>query len=195
MSETDAPFTVFLDRDGVFNVHRLPGILRWHDFEWLPGVKDAFAKLNRPDVQTSLCTNQPMVGLLLATPGMVRNVNGTMQQHLADSGGRLDHVEAAFAPTWLSHRRRKPRPGMLEDAAAWFAENMRPVDKSRAVMIGDTTKDIQAAAAFGIPGIQLTTTYDEATCRRKAEAAGVEPVAYMDGLPSAVDWILDKLAA
>lgn len=193
MTAADAPFTVFLDRDGVFDVHRLPGVLRWHDFEWLPGVKEAFARLNRPDVQTCLCTNQPQVGHLLATPGMVRHVNAMMQQGLEAAGGRLDRVEASYSPVWFPHRRRKPRPGMLEDGAKWLARERRPVDRSRAVMIGDTTKDIQAAAAFGVPGIQLTTTHDEAYLRARAEAVGVEPVAYMSGLPEAVDWILERI--
>lgn len=193
MSGDSAPFTVFLDRDGVFDVMRMPGVLRWHDFEWLPGVKEAFAKLNRPDVQTCLVTNQPMVGHLMATPGMVHHVNGMMQEQLEAAGGRLDHIEAAFSPTFFPHRRRKPRPGMLEDGAKWFADHGTPVDKSRAVMIGDTTKDIQAATAFAIPGIQLTTTLDEATLRKKAVAVAVEPVAYLSGLPAAVDWILENL--
>ena len=186
----DAPFTVFLDRDGVFDVHKLPGVLRWHEFEWLPGVKEAFAKLNRPDVQTCLCTNQPMVGLLLATPGMVRNVNARMKDDLEAAGGRMDRMEAAYAPVWMPHRRRKPRPGMLEDGAKALPG---PVDKKRAVMIGDTTKDILAANAFGIPGIQLTTTYDEATLRAKAESRGAVVEAYLPGLPEAVDWVLERL--
>lgn len=193
MASEASPFTVFLDRDGVFDVHKLPGVLRWHEFEWLPGVKEAFARLNRPDVQTCLVTNQPMVGHLMATPGMVRHVNMKMREELHAVGGRLDRVEAAYSPVWFPHRRRKPRPGMLEDGAKWLAANRAPVDKSRAVMIGDTTKDIQAADAYGIPGIQLTTTHNEATLRTKAAAQGVEPVAYLPGLPEAVDWILARM--
>ncbi len=190
---TKAPFTVFLDRDGVFDVHRIPGVLRWHDFEWLPGVRQAFAKLNRPDVQTCLVTNQPMVGHLMATPGMVRHVNAMMRNELEAAGGRMDRMEAAYSPVCFPHRRRKPRPGMLEDGAKWLAQHLAPVDKSRAVMIGDTTKDIQAAEAFGIPGIQLTTTHDEEYLRAKAADKGVNPVAYLPGLPEAVEWILARL--
>ncbi len=182
-------FTVFLDRDGVFCRLRIPGTTRWNDFEWLPGVKEAFAKLNRPDVQTCLCTNQPMVGLLLATPGQVRHVNGRMKEELEAAGGRMDNMEAAFAPTWLPHRRRKPRPGMLEDGAAKLPH---AVDKTRAVMIGDTLKDAQAAAAFGIPAILLATTYTEEQLRAKMADKGVEATVLAD-LPAAVDWILERL--
>ncbi|MGB1697697.1 MAG: HAD-IIIA family hydrolase [Thermoplasmatota archaeon] len=184
-----AKFTVFLDRDGVFNVLKLPGIRYVRDLEWLPGAKEAFAKLNRGDVQTALCTNQPTVGLLLSTPGMIHRVNGHLKAELEAAGGELPVVEAAFSPTWFPHRRRKPRPGMLEDAAAKLGH----VDKSRAVMIGDTIKDLQAATAFGIPGILLATTYTEEQLRAKAEAKGVVPEAILPGLPEAVEWVLKQL--
>lgn len=188
-----APFTVFLDRDGVFNKLRLPGVTRWNDVEFLPGVHDAFARLNRDDVQTCLCTNQPMVGHLMATPGMIRHVNGRLQESLAVAGGRLDRMEAAYSPVWFPHRRRKPRPGMLEDGRAWFEEHGATVDKSRAVMVGDTVKDLQAATAFGIPGILLATTHTESELREKAARKGVVPEAVLDGLPAAVDWVLARL--
>lgn len=184
-----AKFTVFLDRDGVFNKLDLPGVTKVSKFQWLPGAPEAFALLNRPDVQTTLCTNQPTVGMLMATVGMIRTVNRHLVEGLEEAGGRLDNVEASFAPVWLKHRRRKPRPGMLEDAAVKLGH----VDKSRAVMIGDTIKDLQAATAFGIPGILLATTYTEEELRAKAAAKGVVPEAILRGLPDAVDWVLKQL--
>jgi D-glycero-D-manno-heptose 1,7-bisphosphate phosphatase len=186
---SDGKFTVFLDRDGVFNKLKLPGIRHVRDFEWLPGAQTEFAKLNRPDVQTTLCTNQPTVGLLMSTPGMIHKVNNHLVAGLRAAGGRLDNVEAAFSPTWFPHRRRKPRPGMLADAAGKFGN----VDKSRAVMIGDTIKDLQAATAFGIPCLLLATTYTEAELVTKSQAAGVRAEAILPGLPAAVEWILSKL--
>jgi D-glycero-D-manno-heptose 1,7-bisphosphate phosphatase len=180
-------FTVFLDRDGVFDVHKLPGVLKVADFDWLPGVKEAFAKLNHPDVQTCLCTNQPMVGHFMATPRMIANVNAHLVAGLHAAGGRMDNVEAAFSPVWFPHRRRKPRPGMLVDGAKKLAN---PVDKSRAVMIGDTLKDAQAANAYGCQAILLRTTH--ADIADKAAAAGVTALV-MDDLPAAVDWILRQI--
>lgn len=191
-------FTVFLDRDGVFNVHSERGILHPDRLHWLPGAREAFARLNRDDVQTSLCTNQPRVGALTATPGMVHRTNRHLRTGLAAAGGRLDHMEAAFAPPWWPQRRRKPRPGMLEDAAAWFAATAQraagftPVDKARAVMIGDKPKDAQAGNAFGVPAILLATTYD----RQKLDAAitrhGLNAV-IADDLDGAVDIVLGRL--
>lgn len=184
------PFTVFLDRDGVFNVNPTLGIRFYRNLHWLPGAKEAFARLNRPGIQTSLATNQPWVGLLTATPGMMRRLHVRFKAELESHGGRLDHMEMAFAPPFIGHRRNKPRPGMLEDGAAAFASEGRFVDKERAVMVGDKVKDAQAAAGFGIPCILLATTYDAATLEAQARAGNVPYAAIVPDLGAAVDLIL-----
>ncbi len=181
-----APFTVFLDRDGVFNRHPAIGVRSWKKFHWLPGVREAFARLNRPDVQTCLCTNQPAVGFLLNSRRAVEAIHHRMMEELAATGGRLDHVEAAYAPLYVRHRRTKPRPGMLEDGAVALGN----VDKRRAVMVGDKTKDAAAAAAFGIPAILLATTDDAHTLEAKARNRGIPYAAIVPDLEAAVDLIL-----
>lgn len=183
-------FTVFLDRDGVFNVNPHIGLRFYRNLRWLPGAREAFARLNRPGIQTSLATNQPWVGLLTATPGMIRRLHARFQAELERHGGRLDHIEAAFANPLLRHRRTKPKPGMLEDGAAAFASEGRFVDKARAVMVGDKLKDAQAAAAFGIPAILLATTYDAASLEARARRHGVPYAAIVPDLGTAVDLIL-----
>jgi D-glycero-D-manno-heptose 1,7-bisphosphate phosphatase len=184
---------VFLDRDGVFNVNPNVGLRFYRNLRWLPGAQQAFARLNRPDVQTSLATNQPWVGLLTATPGMIRRLHEQFSVELARHGGRLDNVEAAYSPPWFPHRRLKPRGGMLEDGAAKLAAAGHPVDKARAVMVGDKVKDAQAAAAFGIPAILLATTYDAAELEAKARRKGVPFAAIVPDLQSAVELILSWL--
>lgn len=186
----ESRFTVFLDRDGVFNVNPKVGLRSYRNLQWLPGAREAFARLNRPGIQTSLATNQPWVGLLTATPGMIHRLHERFRAELEAHGGRLDHIEAAFANPLLMARRTKPRPGMLEDGAAAFASEGRFVDKRRAVMVGDKVKDAQAAAGFGIPAILLATTYDAATLEEKARRMGVPYAAIVPDLGSAVDLIL-----
>src|SRR5690348_2885039 len=139
-------FTVFLDRDGVFNVNPALGLRFYRNLAWLPGAREAFARLNRPGIQTCLCTNQPWVGLLTATPGMIRRLHVQFTAELERHGGKLHRVEAALGHPLFRFRRTKPRPGMLEDGAAALAASGHPVDKSRAVMVGDKLKDAQAAA-------------------------------------------------
>jgi D-glycero-D-manno-heptose 1,7-bisphosphate phosphatase len=183
-------FTVFLDRDGVFNVNPDIGLRFYRNLVWIPGAREAFARLNRPGIQTSLATNQPWVGLLTATPGMIHRLHARFKRDLEAVGGRLDNIEAAFAPAWFPHRRLKPRGGMLEDGAAKLAAAGRPVDKSRAVMVGDKVKDAQAAAHYGIPAILLATTYDAGKLEAKARRKGVPFAAIVPDLATAVDLIL-----
>lgn len=183
-------FTAFLDRDGVFNVNPEFGLRFYRNLHWLPGAREAFARLNRPNMQTCLVTNQPWVGFLTATPGMIRRLHEKFVAELATHGGRLDNIEMAFAPSYWPHRRLKPRPGMLEDGAAALAIAGRPVDKARAVMVGDKIKDAQAAAGFGVPCILLATTKPAGELEAEARRKGVAYAAIVPDLAAAVDLIL-----
>lgn len=183
-------FTVFLDRDGVFNENPELGVRFYRNLKWLPGAREAFARLNRPDIQTCLATNQPWVGLLTATPGMMRRLHARFKAELEGYGGRLDNIEMAFAPPLIGHRRNKPRGGMLEDAAVKFAIAGRPVDRARAVMVGDKLKDAQAAAAFGIPAILLATTFEAGVLEARARLLKVPVAAVVPDLAAAVERIL-----
>jgi D-glycero-D-manno-heptose 1,7-bisphosphate phosphatase len=189
-----APFTVFLDRDGVFNVHPKLQVRRWEQFHWLAGVREAFARLNRPGIRTCLITNQPGTGFGLSTKAMVERVHANMMEELAAAGGRLDRVEVCYVPAPIPSRHRKPRPGMLEDAAVAFAEAGEPVLRGRAVMVGDKIKDAQAAAAFGIPCILLGTTTPKEQLADVAMRKRVPYAAIVDGLPDAVELILAWVA-
>lgn len=186
----ESTFTVFLDRDGVFNANPRLGIRFYRNLKWLPGAREAFARLNRPGIQTCLATNQPWVGLLTATPGMMHRLHARFRRELEAHGGRLDNIEIAMAPPYIGHRRNKPRGGMLEDGAAKLAAAGHPVDKGRAVMVGDKVKDAQAAAWYGIPCILVATTYDAATLEARARALDVGYAAIAPDLDGAVDLIL-----
>ncbi|HLF16671.1 MAG TPA: HAD-IIIA family hydrolase [Candidatus Thermoplasmatota archaeon] len=185
------PFTVFLDRDGVFNRNLPLGVRLYRNLEWLPGARESFARLNEPWIRTCLVTNQPWVGLLTATPGMIRRLHARFRSELERAGGRLDRIEAAYAPAWWPHRRLKPRPGMLEDGAAALEAGGWRVRKERAVMVGDKLKDAEAAAAFGIPCILLATTSDAARLEEAARRRGVPYAAIAPDLETAVDLMLD----
>lgn len=185
-------FTVFLDRDGVFDVHPPAMIRDWKQFRWLPGVQDAFARLNRDDVRTCLCTNQPFVGLGMLSRRRLQTIHERMVEELEAAGGRMDHLEAAYAPYFVLSRRRKPGPGMLEAGAAALERHGWSVDKQRAVMVGDKPKDAMAGNAFGVPAILLATTYGEEALERAIAQHRLDAVV-VSGLPAAVDVILERL--
>ncbi len=180
-------FTVFLDRDGVLAKTRpvlfLSRIAQW---EWLPGAKEAVARLNRPGINVCLATNQPFVATGLLRRTKLAELHAWMMEELRAAGGRLDRIEAATVPFG---RRHKPRPGMLEDGGRALG-----ADPKRAVMVGDNVKDAEAAHAYGCKAILLSTSHS----RPQLEAAMAKrgwDVPVVDGLPAAVDLILRRIAA
>jgi D-glycero-D-manno-heptose 1,7-bisphosphate phosphatase len=126
--------TLFLDRDGVLNVDH-GYVHRWEDFDWIPGAREAVRRFNA-------------AGWLVIVI--------TMQEALAEAGARIDafyycpqHPEAADeAYRHPDPPDRKPNPGMLLRALSEW-----PVDRDRAVMIGDKPADIEAALRAGIKGL------------------------------------------
>lgn len=172
-------FTVFLDRDGVLDKAPAVAVWRWRNFEWLPGAKEAMAKLNQKGIRIALCTNQPFAGL-----GLVRlaEIHAHMLEELRQTGGRLDRIEAALLPYG---RRHKPKPGLLIDAGRAFG-----TDPERAVMVGDNIKDAEAAHRYGCRAILLATTHDKATLAAGLIKKRIEAT-IVDDLGQAVDLILN----
>lgn len=192
----EAPFTVFLDRDGVLNADPGFGIRRASGYALLPGAAEAFARLKRAGLRTCLVTNQPWVGMLTATPGMIRRVHAEMQRQLAAAGaGGIDHIEAAYAPPlqrlrFGPFRRRKPNPGLLEATVRWIEGRGEAFGKARAVMVGDTWRDAGAAQNFGVPCILLATTHARDELARRVEERGFRVPEIVPDFAAAVDRIL-----
>ncbi len=185
-------FTVFLDRDGVLNVDPRWAVFKPKRVALLPGASEALARLNRSDIQVAVCTNQPFLSSGLLTRKQLRRIHDRLLELLGPNC-RIDRFEAAAAPGGLGHRRRKPKPGLLEDAARFFAARGSPVDKSRAIMVGDRVTDLGAATNFGIPCILLTTGADETTLREQAKEKGWTPADVVPDFAAAVKAIEARL--
>ena len=50
--------TIFLDRDGVINENREDYVKSWSEFHFLPGSREAIAKLTQAGHRIIVCTNQ-----------------------------------------------------------------------------------------------------------------------------------------
>jgi len=78
---------------------------------------------------------------------------------------------------------RKPRPGLLKQAAADLN-----IDLTRSFAVGDRWHDLEAGEAVGARGVLVRTGYG-----RTEEAApkpGVAPAVIADNLIAAASWIL-----
>jgi D-glycero-D-manno-heptose 1,7-bisphosphate phosphatase len=149
---------VFLDRDGVINraVERdgkpyPPRTIA--DFEILPEVPAACAKLKAAGFLLVVATNQPDVGRGTLDQATVEKIHAYMVTQLP-----IDRVEVCYHPgQGLSDCDcRKPRPGMLLRAARELN-----ADLARCWMVGDRWRDVDCGHAAGCKTIFIDRGYSE----------------------------------
>lgn len=170
---------VFLDRDGVINRALEHGKKPYPpsslaEFEILPGVAEACAKLKAAGFLLVVATNQPDVGRGTMRQAAVEAIHAFMCSRLP-----IDRVEVCYHPgQGQSHCDcRKPRPGMLLRAARDL-----DIDLRRSWMIGDRWRDIDCGHAAGCGTIFIDRGY--------AEELRQMPDFRVPGLPEAAEIIL-----
>ena len=135
---------IFLDRDGVICENRPNHVKNWGEFEFLPGVKKSLAMLSRLGLPIIIVTNQAVIGRGMVTVETLEDIHRRMAAEIAAHGGRIDRL------IYCPHRPedecdcRKPKPGMLLQAAAEMG-----IDLTQSYLIGDATSDIQAGQRVG----------------------------------------------
>jgi len=147
---------VFLDRDGVINRVLIresrpypPASL--DEFEILPGVADALRDLKKAGFRLIVATNQPDVAKSVLPREMVENFHDRIRQTLP-----IDAIHVCYHVDADDCACRKPRPGMLLEAArAWY------IDLTRSFMVGDRWRDIDAGRAARCKTIWVRCDYDE----------------------------------
>jgi D-glycero-D-manno-heptose 1,7-bisphosphate phosphatase len=148
----------FLDRDGVINraVERNgkpypPQSIA--DFEILPEVPAACAKLKAAGFLLVVATNQPDVGRGTLDQATVEKIHAHMLKQLP-----IDRVEVCYHPgKGLSDCDcRKPRPGMLLRAARELH-----ADLAQCWMVGDRWRDVDCGHAAGCKTIFIDRGYTE----------------------------------
>lgn len=148
------PQAVIFDRDGVLNVDH-GYVFEPEKLEWMPGARQAVARVNRAGVHAIVATNQSGIGRGYYAEAAMLRLHAHMEAELAEAGARLDaiywcpfHPDAIFpALRHPDHPHRKPNPGMILQALADFG--VAPAD---AVMIGDKASDLEAARRAGVRG-------------------------------------------
>lgn len=143
---------VILDRDGVIN-HDSDSFIKTPD-EWRPiaGSLEAIAKLNQAGYHVVLATNQSGVGRGLFEVSTLLAIHDKMHRALSQIGGRIDAIFFCPHSADADCTCRKPRPGLLEEIARRFNVDLKGVPN-----VGDSLRDLQAAAAVGaVPILVLT---------------------------------------
>ena len=176
MTRTKVP-TVFLDRDGVINRRIMADYVTClAEFQLLPGVLEAIARLTRAGFRLAVVTNQRGIAVGRMSRTDVDRVHRHLSERVAELGGHL--AEFYVCP----HDRdegcgcRKPDPGLLDQADRTLA-----VDWEASFLVGDSDSDIRAGAARGVTTVKVAG---------RGEAIADH---YAADLPEAVAWILDRL--
>ena len=135
---------IFLDRDGVLNQTifrngkpRAP--YKLEEFVLFPGVIEATEILRRMDYLLIVVTNQPDVARGWVSKESVDAVNVKLKNLIV-----FDDLKICFHTENDNCQCRKPRPGMLLEAASEWN-----IDISKSFIIGDRHSDIAAGLNAG----------------------------------------------
>ena len=148
---------VFLDRDGVINRKAPEGqyVTRWEDLQFLPGVAEAIALLNRVGFLVIVVSNQRCVAKGLMTAAALDAMHRQMCDALAGAGAVIDGVYYCPHEKQPPCRCRKPAPGMLLAAA-----RAHQIDLTASWMIGDSEIDMEAGRHAGCKTARVLSTQE-----------------------------------
>lgn len=154
---------IFMDRDGVINKFVPPDnkdygrdwyILEWEQFEFLPGVMEAFSLLQACKEENPykifIISNQSCVAKgYIDERSLVDDILANMEHEIFKESGL--HLDSWYYCPHNPEDRcscRKPKPGMLYRLAVAYEVTLED-----SWMIGDQLTDMQAGANAGVKGL------------------------------------------
>ena len=175
---------VFLDRDGVINENRDDYVKSWGEFVFLSGVFAPLRQLAESRLAVVVISNQSAVGRGLISRMELDDINRRMTQEIERHGGRVDAVYYCPHHPAAGCDCRKPRPGLILQAAAHL-----DLDLSHSFLVGDACSDVEAALTAGCQPVLVLTGLG----REQLQETPLHLLAQChvaDDLHAAVNWIL-----
>jgi len=179
--------TVFLDRDGVLNRKPPEGryVTSWSEYQPLPGVPQAIARLNRAGLRVVVVSNQRGVALGLYTSTDVDHIHEEFQTTLKAHNA---HVDAFY---YCPHDKlqcdcRKPLSGLFDQAVAEFPG----ITAESSAIIGDSWSDIEFGRRLGMFTVFIDG--DPEFQKAGADAARNAANLHFSSLPEAVAALLPQ---
>ena len=143
---------IILDRDGVINLDS-DAYIKSCD-EWIPIQKsiEAISLLHKAGHRVFIATNQSGVGRGYFSLDTLDKMHQKMLKLIDGLGGKI--TEISFCPHNPDDHCncRKPKPGLLHQLASNHDINL-----SKAILIGDSLRDLQAATAANCKAILVLT--------------------------------------
>ncbi len=143
---------VILDRDGTINYDSDQYIKSPAEWRPIPGSLEAIGRLTQAGYRIVVATNQSGIARGLFDTATLIAIHDTLQRAAAQAGGRVDAFFFCPHAADSTCECRKPKPGMLLEVARRFN-----VSLGETYVVGDTLRDVQAAAAAGARPVLVLT--------------------------------------
>jgi D,D-heptose 1,7-bisphosphate phosphatase len=149
---------VFLDRDGTIN-EEVGYLDSLEKLRMIPEAFEAIRLINQSGMKTVVISNQSGVARGYFDEAFVETVHERIQALLKERGTRIDrfyycphHPTEGMGAYRMACACRKPEAGLLLRASQEMG-----IELARSYMVGDMSKDIEAAAKAGAKGILVQT--------------------------------------
>jgi histidinol-phosphate phosphatase family protein len=146
---------VFLDRDGVLNKKRDDYVKSVKELEILPEAGKKLSLLMQKGFKLIIVTNQSAVNRKIISKKELDEINSFLLKELEKSGCKIDAVYVCPHRPDEFCNCRKPKPGLLQQAAKDFG-----IDLRNSWIIGDCDSDIEAGISSGCRGARIETNSD-----------------------------------
>ena len=157
---------LMLDRDGVINYDSDQYIKSPAEWKPVKGSIEAIARLTQAGWRIVVATNQSGIARGLFDTSMLNAIHDVMHKAVIQAGGRIEAIFFCPHAADSNCECRKPKPGLLREIASRFGVDLKSVP-----MIGDSIRDVAAAAAAGAqPWLVLT-----GNGRKTRDAGGLPP--------------------
>jgi D-glycero-D-manno-heptose 1,7-bisphosphate phosphatase len=134
---------ILLDRDGVVNYDSSSYVKTAAEWEPIPGALAGIARLQE-HFRVAVCTNQSGIGRGLIDDASLAAIHRKLNERLQAAGGEaLDVLFCPHEPD-AGCNCRKPAPGLLQIAMQTYG-----TEPARTLYVGDSEKDLMAAASAG----------------------------------------------
>ncbi len=184
---------VFIDRDGTLNREIEGALSRPEQLEIAPAAARALRSLGDAGFRLVVITNQSAIARGELDHERLARVHEALALELERDGATIDlfvacphHESEGFAPYRRLCPCRKPRPGMLLDAAERL-----DLDLAKSFVIGDAERDLEAGRAVGARGVLVASGKGTRELERM-RAAGRAPDFCANDLADAAAWIVTQ---
>jgi D-glycero-D-manno-heptose 1,7-bisphosphate phosphatase len=179
---------IFLDRDGVIIENRADYIRCWADVVFYPQALQALAEIQASPYRIIIITNQAGIGHGLIQRTIADEINYKLVKSIEAAGGRIDGVYMCPHTPDDGCNCRKPRPGLLLQAA-----NDLQINMAGSVLIGDNLSDLLAGRSAGVGQVILVRTGLGNEQISRLASAGLKSVPVFNTLAQALENLVHAL--